>query len=80
MFSFLLRKRYVPGASDLPLQELIRLTEEKRIVRINMGLRVYNGIARFKEKWGAETWLRHEYLSFSQELVRILKLSRSMGI
>lgn len=80
MFSFLSRKRYIPGASDLLLRELIRLTKEKGLGKINMGLVVNKGIGRFKEKWGAETWLRHEYLSFSQELVRILKLSRSMGI
>lgn len=80
MFNFLSRKRYVPGASDFLLYHLIQRTEERGISRINMGLRINDGIARFKEKWGAKTWLRQEYISFSHDLVRLLRLSRSMGI
>jgi hypothetical protein len=80
MFNFLSRRRYVPGASDLLLQKFIQMTEDRGLNRINMGLRINQGIARFKEKWGAEPWLNQEYISFNQDLARLMRLSRSMGI
>ncbi len=80
MFNFSSRKFYVPGAGDLLLQELIRIAEDRELDRVNMGLRINEGVARFKEKWGARQWLNQEYISFNQDLVRLMRLSRSMGV
>lgn len=80
MFNFLSRKHYVPGASDLLFHELLEIAREKKLKKINMGLRINEGIGRFKGKWGAKPFLKHEYCLFSQELIRLLRLSRSMGI
>jgi hypothetical protein len=80
MFNFLSREHYVPGASDLLFYEFLGLAREKGVKKINMGLRINEGVGRFKGKWGAKPFLKHEYCLFSQELVRLLRLSRSMGI
>ena len=47
------RKNYVLGASDLLLDELIKLSAEYKKRYIHLGLGVNDGIRRFKTKWGA---------------------------
>ncbi len=47
------KKNYVPGASDLLMSELIKLSAEYGKSFIHMGLGVSDGIRRFKKKWGA---------------------------
>lgn len=80
MFNFMSKKHYVPGACDLLLCEFIERARERGVKKINMGLGVNRGVARFKYKWGAKPWLPYEYVQFSQELIRVLRLSKSLGI
>jgi hypothetical protein len=47
------KSRYVIGASDLLLSELIKMSMESGKDYIHLGLGVNSGIRRFKEKWGA---------------------------
>lgn len=46
------RRRYVPGASDLLCDELLRLSGERGKRFVHLGLGLTPGIRRFKEKWG----------------------------
>ena len=52
MFNFTSREDYVPGASDLLLNEMIRLAREKGKRFINLGLGINKGISFFKNKMG----------------------------
>ena len=47
------RQNYVRGASDLLVDELIKMSAENGKAYIHMGLGVNDGVRRFKEKWGA---------------------------
>jgi len=49
----------VPGASDLLLNEMVRLAQSEGKQAINLGLGVHPGIRRFKKKWGGEPFLNH---------------------
>jgi hypothetical protein len=60
------RKRHVPGASDLLMQETIDLALQHNKQYIHLGLGVNEGVRRFKEKWGARPTLHYD----SAELVR----------
>src|SRR4030042_2337957 len=59
MFNFGSDARYVPGASDLLLSEVIQQakTEEKKY--INLGLGINPGVAVFTGKWGGTVFLPH---------------------
>jgi hypothetical protein len=80
MFNFISRRNYVPGASDLLLYHAIQraLAGGKRLM--NLGLGINRGVARFKEKWGARRWLRHEFLVYDCELASVAASYRRMGI
>ncbi len=80
MFSFFSREHYIPGASDLLFNEAVKLAGERGKGRVNMGLGINPGVARFKKKWGAMHELKYEFLLYSQELLRLLSLSRSLGV
>lgn len=54
------KNNYVPGASDLLLSELIKMSAEYGKGYIHLGLGVNSGIRRFKEKWGARPTLSYE--------------------
>ncbi len=54
------KKNYVLGASDLLLDELIRLSIEFKKRYIHLGLGVNEGIRRFKTKWGAKPVRQYE--------------------
>lgn len=54
------RENYILGASDLLLDELIRLSVEFKKRYIHLGLGVNEGIRRFKSKWGAKPTRRYE--------------------
>jgi hypothetical protein len=54
------KRNYVLGASDLLLDELIRLSAESGKRYIHLGLGVNAGIRRFKTKWGAKPVQRYE--------------------
>ncbi len=52
---------YVPHASDLLFDEMIKLSYEQQKKRINLGLGVNEGIRRFKKKWGGVPSLPYEF-------------------
>ena len=54
------KRNYVLGASDLLLDELIKLSDEFAKRYIHLGLGVNEGIRRFKSKWGAKPTRRYE--------------------
>jgi hypothetical protein len=72
MFNFSSDARYVPGASDLLLSEVIQeaKTAEKRF--INLGLGINPGITFFKKKWGGVVFLPYAFCLY--------ELSRRQGM
>jgi len=54
------KKRYVPGASDLLLFEMINMSMERGKDYVHLGLGVNKGIRQFKEKWGGIPTLKYE--------------------
>jgi len=66
MFNFISRENYVPGASDLLFNELIKIAREKGKKYINMGLGINEGIRKFKEKWGGRPFLDYEFIAYSK--------------
>ncbi len=63
-FNFRSVTHYVPGASDLLLHEVIRVAREQGKAFVNLGLGISRGVARFKEKWGADPFLPYEYCRY----------------
>ncbi len=59
LFNFRSRERYVPGASDLLLAELIATAQAGGKRYVNLGLGISPGVSHFKEKWGATAFLAH---------------------
>lgn len=59
MFNFSSDARYVPGASDLLLFEVIQQAKAERKKYINLGLGINPGVTFFKEKWGGVAFLPH---------------------
>ncbi len=66
------KQKYVLGASDLLLMELINIGKEFGKRYIHLGLGVNQGIRRFKEKWGAKPSRNYEMceLTFKKPLIR----------
>lgn len=78
-FNFRSQKVAVPGASDLLLNEMIRLAQENGKQAINLGLGVHSGIRRFKEKWGAKAFLGHRSVLIQRKPAPdISKLSKKL--
>ena len=59
MFNFSSEDRYVPGASDLLLSEVMRQAVASHKKYINLGLGINPGVAFFKEKWGGVAFFPH---------------------
>jgi len=57
MFNFGSDARYVPGASDLLLSEVIKQARAESKKYINLGLGINPGVTFFKKKWGAVAFL-----------------------
>ena len=72
------KKHYVPHASDLLFQEMIKLTREHGKHLIHLGLGVNAGIKRFKEKWGGSPTLRYEFCERDYGTTRTLSLIKSL--
>lgn len=64
MFSVISRENYVPGASDLLFNELIKIAREKGKKYINMGLGINEGVRKFKEKLGGRPFLDYEFCAY----------------
>jgi len=67
------KNKYVLGASDLLLSELIKMSSEYGKGYIHLGLGVNSGIRRFKEKWGARPELSYEMCELVQKKSSILE-------
>jgi hypothetical protein len=61
MFNFSSDARYVPGASDLLLSEVIHQADTERKKYINLGLGINPGVTFFKEKWGGVVFLPYAF-------------------
>ena len=57
MFNFGSGARYVPGASDLLLSEVIQRAKAEKKKYINLGLGINTGVTFFKKKWGGVPFL-----------------------
>ncbi len=78
-FNFRSARITVPGASDLLLNEMVRLAQSEGKQAINLGLGVHPGIRRFKKKWGAEPFLEHRSVLIQRKQAPdISKLSRKL--
>ena len=72
------KNNYVPGASDLLLSELIKMSSEYGKSYIHLGLGVNSGIRRFKEKWGARPAFKYEMCELVPKKPLILEIVRAM--
>ena len=64
MFNFVSRTRFVPGASDLLLHEIIRHAQGEDKRYINLGLGINPGVTFFKQKWGGKPFLPYTLVEF----------------
>jgi len=68
------KKKYILGASDLLLSELIKMSTEYGKGYVHLGLGVNSGIRRFKEKWGARPTLSYKMCELVQKKKSILEV------
>lgn len=73
MFNFSSRSRYVPGASDLLLAEVIRDAKAEHKRYINLGLGINPGVIFFKKKWGGVPFLPYSFCLYTPSRVEILE-------
>jgi hypothetical protein len=73
MFNFSSRSRYVPGASDLLLAEVIRDAKAEHKRYINLGLGINPGVIFFKKKWGGVPLLPYSFCLYTPSRVEILE-------
>ena len=62
LFNFRSSNVHVPGASDLLLHEMIKLSEKAEKRFLNLGLGLHEGVRRFKQKWGGVPFLPYRSL------------------
>jgi len=81
MFNITSRERYVPGASDLLLFEVVQHARTAGKAYINLGLGINHGIAFFKKKWGGVPFLSYNYLVYTSSGTEVLDtLFQSLGM
>ena len=73
MFNFASREHYIPGASDLLLNELVTIAQQKGKRFINLGLAINAGITFFKQKWGGVSFLNHEFVLYETSRAGIIE-------
>jgi hypothetical protein len=78
LFNFRSTSIHVPGASDLLLYEMARLSVEQGKRYLNLGLGVNPGIRRFKEKWGAIPFLPYRCATIQRRRRGLLAVIREM--
>jgi hypothetical protein len=61
MFNFSSGARYIPGASDLLLSEMIKEAKMERKIYMNLGLGIHSGVTFFKKKWGGVVFLPYSF-------------------
>jgi hypothetical protein len=72
MFNFASREHRVPGASDLLLSEVVGIAREQGKQFVNLGLSINKGVTFFKEKWGGEPFLNHEFILYDKSRAGII--------
>ena len=72
MFNFASREHRVPGVSDLLLSEVVGIAHEQNKKFVNLGLSINKGITFFKEKWGGEPFLNHEFILYDKSRAGII--------
>jgi hypothetical protein len=72
MFNFASRKLYVPGVSDLLLNQLIESARERGKKFINLGLGINKGIVFFKVKWGGTPFLAYEFCQYEVKQKQVM--------
>ena len=72
------KHNYVIGASDLLLDELVKMSSEYGKDYIHLGLGVNSGIRRFKEKWGAKPTLSYKMCELVPKKPLILEVVRAI--
>ena len=65
MFNFTSRDRFVPGASDLLLWEIIQHAEREGKRYLNLGLGINTGVTFFKEKWGGTPFAPYAFVDYA---------------
>jgi hypothetical protein len=65
MFNFTSHDRFVPGASDLLLWEIIQHAQREDRRYINLGLGIDPGVTFFKEKWGGKPFLPYTFVDYA---------------
>jgi hypothetical protein len=65
MFNFTSHDRFVPGASDLLLREVIRHAQREDKRYINLGLGINPGVTFFKKKWGGKPFLPYVFVDYA---------------
>ena len=65
MFNFTSRDRFVPGASDLLLWEIIQDAKSEGKRYLNLGLGINPGVTFFKEKWGGKPFVPHAFVDYA---------------
>jgi hypothetical protein len=73
MFNFSSREHYIPGVSDLLLNELVTIAQQKGKRFINLGLAINAGITFFKQKWGGVSFLNHEFVLYETSRAGIIE-------
>lgn len=73
MFNFISQDYYVPGASDLILYEVIKVSKEKGKSFINLGLGINEGVTFFKRKWKGVPFLDYEFCLYQVKGAHKLK-------
>jgi len=66
MFNFMSRQKYVPGASDFILHEIIKAAQEMKKPFINLGLGISEGVIFFKKKWGGSPFVNYEFCLYER--------------
>ena len=66
LFNFRSSREHVPGASDLLLHEMIKLSERAGKTYLNLGLGLHTGVRRFKEKWGGIPFLPYRSVTIDR--------------
>ncbi len=65
MFNFTSRNRFVPGASDLLLWEIIQQAKSEGKRYLNLGLGINPGVTFFKEKWGGKPFVPYAFVDYA---------------
>ena len=67
------KQNYASHASDLLFDEMVRMARESGKSYIELGLRVNDGIGRFKEKWGGRPYLKYTFCDYRAQPTNVAR-------